>query len=80
MQKAFDVQDLIERLKKMALPEAEKLAKDIIDNVLFGWVSDSLAMEAAANPLYAIGVPLIGALKQPIDAELAVLMPDLPKA
>lgn len=76
MQKAFDVQDLIARLKAVAVPEAEKVAKDIVDKCVFPWLKDSLALEAVSQPVYAIGVPLLDAIQKPLDEALAKLLPD----
>lgn len=73
--KAFDTVALVAQLKAIGVPEAEKVAKDIVDQCVFPWLSASLVLEAASNPIYAIGVPVLAALQGPIDAELASLMP-----
>ena len=76
MLKAFDTQDLVARLKAIGLPEAEKVAKDVVDKVVFPWLNDSLVLEAATNPVYAIGVPVLAAIQAPLDAALTKLLPD----
>lgn len=74
MQSPFDVSDLGLRLKVAGLPELENIAS-IAAQQVFSWLSDSLALEAQSNPLFAIGVPVINALKPLVMAEIAKIAP-----
>lgn len=60
MQTPFETKDLVERLKKAGLPDAEKLAKDIV-GVTMDWTKDSLAL--STNPLLKFLAPAIDTVK-----------------
>jgi hypothetical protein len=79
MQKPFDVADLGERLKANGLPAVEGLA-EVVASQVFNWLSDSLVLEAASNPLFAIGVPVLKALEPLILAEVKKIAPEAPAA
>lgn len=67
MTKPFDTQDLMEKAKAAGLPMLEKDVK-IMTDVLFAWLQESLILEAATNPVFAIGVPVLQALKPAVFA------------
>jgi hypothetical protein len=79
MTKPFDFSDLELRLKTAGLPVVANLATLTAQNV-FSWLQDSLALEAQANPLFAIGVPVLAALQPAIMGELAKVLPAAPAA
>jgi hypothetical protein len=71
MTKAWDWQDLINRLKANGLVIAEKEVKDITNNVL-DWTSESLALEGGvvatiAVPAIQLAKPYILQLEDKID-------------
>jgi hypothetical protein len=60
MNKPFEMQALVERLKAKGMVEAEQMAK-LVSEEVFAWVEESLALES--NPLYKIAIPVIEFLK-----------------
>lgn len=77
MTKPFDIADLEGRLKAQGLPAIESLAQIAVAQV-FAWLNDSVALEAASNPLFEIAVPIIKALQPIIQAELVKIAPATP--
>jgi hypothetical protein len=66
MEKAFDPNDLVNRLKGKGLPEVEGLA-EIVVTELFAWGTESCAMHENAI-VKAVGVPFL-AIVQPLVME-----------
>lgn len=64
--KKFDLKELEEALKANGIPAAEAAGKVIADTI-FDWAKKSLELEALTNPLYAIAVPVIDAIKAEVD-------------
>lgn len=74
MVKPFDIVDLEKRLVDQGKPELKAVAS-IVATAVLGWLEESLALEAATQPLFAIGVPVIEALKPVIFAEINKISP-----
>lgn len=75
MDKPFDFKDLGKRLEAQGLPAVEGLA-EIATKEVVGWLEDSCALEVAqGQPVYAIGVPVLEALKPVVLAAEKSLLP-----
>ena len=74
MTKPFQLADLEADLLAQGLPAVQGLAAIAAASV-FKFLQDSLALEAQSNPLFAIGVPVLNALKPMVDAEIAKIAP-----
>lgn len=61
MEKAFDIKNLLERLKSKGLDVAEELAEVVVSETL-DWASESCAVHEN-NLVKAIGVPAVAMLK-----------------
>lgn len=75
----FDVKDLEADLLAKGLPAIENLA-ELAANSVFKWLQDSLTLEAAKNPLYAIAVPVLLALEPMAIKEIQKISPPPPAA
>jgi hypothetical protein len=69
LQKPFDTAALIAQLKADGIPEAEKLAEQVI-RTTFDWLESSCTMAAATQPLFAIATPLLMAIEPALDGAL----------
>lgn len=69
MTKAFDTSDLVARLKAAGIPILDDAGKKVVGCVL-GWVNDSLVLEVASQPLFAIAVPLVAQLLPVVDSAI----------
>lgn len=76
LQKAFDLQGLVNALKAKGLPDAEKLVAGDLLPVIFDWLNSSVKLEAGANPLIAVAVPVLEVLEskaeQAVDAAFGI--------
>lgn len=75
MTKAFDFKALEEKLLAAGLPAVEAVTMVVAKSVL-GWLKDSLVIEAASQPLFAIGVPVLAALEPILLAEIDKIAPN----
>lgn len=73
MTKPFDLVELETRLKAQGITAIEGLA-EIVTNVGFQWIEDSLALEA--NPIFNIATPVLMALKPMILSEEKKMLDD----
>ena len=74
MNKAFDTSALFADLKAAGLPVLEQDVK-MLTSVVFKWAKDSLVLEAVAQPMLAIAIPLVDQLEKIVLAAEEKLAP-----